>query len=791
MNRTKQYLILFLIMLAILPANSANAQDTIPRADGMLVSKNPEGTEFWLCFMKNYRPERSEDKNELLLELFITGDKDTEVNIEVKNIGFKQSLFLQAGTVRSVRVDPNAQVQSYEIIEQGAAVKITSVEPISVYGLNRRFQTTDTYLGLPKRVLGTEYRAIGYSMSEGYVSQFAIIATENQTQVWITPAANTSQKPAGETFKVTLNQGDVFQVAARAEFPKKCDLTGSLIKSDKKIAVFSGHQCSYVPERMQACNHLVEQIPPLPSWGKHFYVGKLEPRSRYTYRVLANDDNTKVFEDNKLLKILNGGDFLEREARSNIQVTTDKPVLVAQYSQGFKNGDSIGDPMMLLISPTQQFLKHYRFATPVNGSWNHYVNIVAPTVSLASLRLNGRKLDTTVFRQLGISRYSIGHIRVPFGTHLIDGSMPFGMYSYGFGYSSDAYDAYGTMGGQSFYDYEPTADTLPPTAEMIYADGQQKIIFRDDRVDDIGIKNVSALFSEGIETFIPKIEEGMPQLSVTIKPEAMDKGGRLLLEAFDLNYNKLLITVCWVFNPKTELYEFLMSEGENANCSIDPGYQIGGFLKFSGYIHNTSFSNTDGLITKGTFSDAFGTGGFGGFYIGRRFWNSISLSARLSFDSYGGLITSPDSVISRIRGSDGSLIPFQEAYDLELDGIAMNLAFAAEWYIENYFYLLGGINFAVQLSKSIDLQQRILIPESYTYSNNRREQFPPGAPSNLESIQTLRIGLFGGFGLTQPISYKLSAFVEALYNPWISSIIDDGDWKLQQLSLIAGIKYRM
>ena len=130
-----------------------------------------------------------------------------------------------------------------------------------------------------------------------------------------------------------------------------------------------------------------------------------------------------------MLKILKEGEYLERNSNQNLQLTADRPVLVAQYSQGFDNGDSIGDPMMLLITPTQQFLKQYRFATPINGSWNHYINVVIPTKAINSITLNGRKLDPKIFEPLGISRYSIAFIPIPFGTHYIKADEPFGMYS--------------------------------------------------------------------------------------------------------------------------------------------------------------------------------------------------------------------------------------------------------------------------------------------------------------------------------------------------------------------------
>lgn len=784
------YIIIILLTASAIAFGQSSDRDE--QRNRNLASKIPEGNEFWLCFMRNYKEgDKKDSKEDLLLELFITGNNDADVNIEIPALGFSQKIYLQGGTVQSVRIDPEAQITSSEVVETKRAVKITSNNPVSIYGLNRRFQTTDTYLGFPTRVLGMEYRAICYSITDGFLPEFAVVAVEDSTEVTIIPAANTFKHNAGEPFKVILNQGDVYQVSARFEPSKKCDLTGSQIKADKKIAVFSGHQCSYVPEKVIACNHLVEQVPPTSAWGKHFYLGMLEPRSRYTYRVLANEENTRVFEDSKLLKILKEGEFLERTTNRNVQVTADKPILVAQYSQGFKNGDSIGDPMMLLISPTQQFLRQYRFATPVNGSWNHYINLVIPTKAIGTIRLDNRPVDSTEFQQLGLSRYSLGHIKVPFGTHEIEGGMPFGMYSYGFGYGGDAFDAYGTMGGQSMFDYDPEEDSLPPTAEPVYENQQMKIIFRDDRIDDSGIKDIKAIFAEGITPFIPKIDYGSPQISVTVKPENIDKTGRLIFLASDVSNNETQFTVCYSFDARTETYMFSLSEGAESACIPDPGIQLGIFGKFSGIFHSADFSSSGNVNAKGNFSDASGTGGYFGFYAGRRFRHDMSLSARLSLEKYGGLLTAPDSSISHIREKDGSLIPFQEAYDMTLDGTFAHLGIALEWYLKNNFYVLGGINFAFNLSQSITLTQRIITPESYTYAENARTRVPDNAPEKLGSINAVRLGGFIGFGVNIPVTYNISFFSEANYTFHFGNLIKDGNWGLQQISIIAGGKIRL
>ena len=591
--KIKTKLILLFICIAYFPLAMFSQTDSAESINAKIKYKNPEGNEFWLCFEKNFKePKRKNDsENQLYLELFITGDKDANVSIDIEGINYKTSFFVPGGTVKNVKIPAEAQVLSEEIIER-LAVHIVSDNAISVYGLNRRKQTTDTYLGLPTNVLGKEYRVMCYTVSEGLMPQFAIVATENNTEISITPTVNTTKHPAGIEYKVNLRKGDVYQVVANFDPKSNCDLTGSLIKANNDIAVFSGHQCAYVTPRIIACNHLVEQMPPLNSWGKHFYIGMMNKRSIYTYRVLANENDTKIFEDAQLIKTLSSGEFYEANSRKNIQLTASKPVLVAQYSQGFKNGDSIGDPMMLMISPTQQFLKHYRFATPINGSWRHYINVVVPTKAINTIRVDSAKVDSSLFKTLGISRYSLAMIEIPFGPHTIEADLPFGLYSYGFGYDSDAFDAYGTMGGQSFMEIEIAKDTLAPMLEEKILDDKITMIARDDRTDDTGLKRIELNYSLGMKLEVPKIEEGTPQVQFILKPENLLAQGRAVFTISDASANSVQYTVCYVFDPKKEKNVFLFSQGEIEECKPDPGVQIGLFGKYAINIHSIDFNKS-------------------------------------------------------------------------------------------------------------------------------------------------------------------------------------------------------
>lgn len=791
-------------MLILLLSNKSFAQSDIDSSKYFLMMKEPVGVDFWLCFMTNYKNDTQNPKNALLLELFITGDEDAKVTISIGGIGFKKELFVKGGTVQSLVIDPLAEIRSQEVVEQDMAVHVSSDKPISVYGLNRRYQTTDTYMGLPTNVLGNEYRVMSYHLAETLAPIFTIVGVEDNTLVEITPIAPTSTGRKQNTpFEVTLNKGDVYQVRSETQRivlrrfnvdEKKADLTGSHIKANKKIAVFSGHECTYVPAgppRIKACNHLVEQMPPLSSWGKHFYIGELRGRSKYTYRVLANYPNTKVFENSKQVAVLQPGEYFEKNTSENIQITADRPVLVAQYSQGFENGDKIGDPMMLLISPTQQFLRKYRFATPVNGSWNHYVNVVVPNSAINTFELNGKKVSANKFVSLGISRYSIAFLEVPFGTHYITANEPFGMYSYGFGFGEvDAYDAYGNMGGQSFMEYTPKKDTLKPLADLLINDGKESLVFRDDRTDDTGILDIVVLDSTGIDFKIPQYSSGVLQVPIVISPENALIDGRVIFEVTDVSQNKQVFTLCYHYDMIQQRYQFDVSIGINNSCITSVQNSIGIFGKYNMNFHSASFSQTEGLSIPGYTNDAIGSGGLFGIYFGRKLQKQFSFNGKLSLDDFGATLEAPDSLISQRRDPvTGTLLPFQEKHNIELKSLFLNLSLGIDYNLLRNVYANFAVNLSYRLNNSVNISKSIIMPQEFIYPSSNSNTLDLNI-NELTALKSFNFGLSFGIGANFPINRYINPFFEInyQYNPF--NIIEN-EWKINTLSFIIGSKMRI
>ncbi len=761
----------------------------------MEVVKNSEGTEFWMCFMNNFRDQVDNTRARaqgLKLQLFITSSYDAKVTIEIDGIGYKNTIDIRANTVIPIQLPGRAELSQTETPER-LAVHITADTAIAVYGLNSRYQTTDTFMGLPITALGTVYRVMGYTkLASDLLSHFSIVATEDGTTVTITPTTATgSGRPKDRPFTVQLRQGDVYTVSALWQSIGPCDLTGTLVMANKPVAVFSGHQCAYVPPKVKSCNHLIEQLPPVTAMGKHYYLGQLKERSKYTFRVVASEDQTRVFKNSKLVAVLKAGEFYEElNVTDHIQVTADKPILVAQFAQGFENGDNVGDPMMILVSPTQQFMNNYRFATPINGEWHHYINVVAPTESIKDVRLNGRRVESSLFKRLGDSRYSIAQVQIPYGTHVIRSEEPFGLYSYGFGYGKDAYDAYGNMAGQSFIELAEIPDSLAPMADGRSRRDDFEVVVRDDRTFDRGLQTVTVVESLYLDADVPKIERGSPLVVLRIRPAVSGRSGRVVLNVVDVAGNTAEYTVCYVFDSRSERYVYVLSTGRDTECVSEDGWLVGAFAVAASHTRmDLEGTSTGELQGQQSFGQAEGYGTGGGIFVGRRVSPSVIFSGRLSLTTMGGSLLSADSTTSAVYDPAGDQqIIYQEGTLLSISAPYLRVGLAAQWFPLRYFYLTAGAQLAMPLGSAVHVRRSILRPTNFDFTSGGQEQTTN--PTSLSSLEMLGFEVMGGLGFSYPVSYRVSVFLENTYTHRFNSLASDVTWTTDAIGVNVGAIWR-
>jgi RHS repeat-associated protein len=400
----------------------------------------------WVAFMANYYGGGSH-------VIYLTGDTAGTANVTVPGLSssFASIVSIAPHAVTAVTLPAGVEMTTTDGVEN-LGVRIASSVPVSVFGLSRQQYTSDGFLGLPPAALGTEYRIMSYG-SDLPGSEFAVVGTEAATRVTITPSVTTGVHAAGVPYVVLLGEGQVYQLQNRGYG----DLTGTLVKADKPVAVFGGHQCARVPAGVTACDHLAEQLTPVSSWGSSFVVVPLATRvGGDTIRVVAAQDSTVVTVNGGIVSTLNAGQFYDSVRSALTTITSSKPVLVAQFSNGASFDNVSADPFMVLVTPFEQFRRYYTLATPA-GFANSYVNIVVPSASIGGVRFDGNPVDPNAFTaigaaSIGATSFSGAQIRVEAGAHTVASLTPVGVTLYAFDY----YDSYGVPGGGT------VPSTFPP-----------------------------------------------------------------------------------------------------------------------------------------------------------------------------------------------------------------------------------------------------------------------------------------------------------------------------------------
>ena len=181
-------------------------------------------------------------------------------------------------------------------------------------------------------------------------------------------------------------------------------------------------------------------------WGKQFVTAPLSGRTKDTFRILADIDGTHVTitsSEGQAEVTLGGGEFHELLTGVPLSITADKPVTVAQYSNGSTFDGTISDPFMVVVPPFEQYFTSYVVATPAQGFQSNFINVTVPTAAAGVVTLDGTAVAAEVFTPIGGSGYSSASIPVEPGTHKLKADVPFGVLVYGF----DSDDSYGYAGG--------------------------------------------------------------------------------------------------------------------------------------------------------------------------------------------------------------------------------------------------------------------------------------------------------------------------------------------------------
>jgi hypothetical protein len=356
----------------------------------------------------------------------------------------------------------------------GGAYRVTSDTPIIAYQFNpvdgASSFLSDASMLYPVPAWDSINHVVGWISTNDGAQQGAyatVVASVDGTQVEVTPSVGFGggggipASPAGVPFTVELDEGDIAEIMIKTQ---GVSLTGTTIESDADhpVAVFSGQECAFIPENVQACDHLEDQLSGVRLWGNHFIASRVphrgaNPVDTSLWQIYASEDGTQVVvtADPEVTGvpagafILNAGEVGEMyvggvdAVPGDFEVTADKPIALVNYMTGSLNpgGNNTGDPAMVQLSPVEQFLPRYVVLVP--GTWINDFAVIARPAG-AQIELDGLAISDALFIPVADSDYEVARVPVTDGVHLFDGGTnAFSIVVVG----HDTYDSYAYLGG--------------------------------------------------------------------------------------------------------------------------------------------------------------------------------------------------------------------------------------------------------------------------------------------------------------------------------------------------------
>ena len=420
MKQTKKTLLLTLILTAFL--SPTLAQSTV-------------GKDFWVTFLPNYEhiggwnwhlPEPHR------LELIVTGKHSCSGTVTNPNTQWSMTFEIlpETTTIVSIPVEGNYIEDSHNFADDSDCIlnhglHIVTTDSVSVCAANslRAEWVADASCVLTTQSLGDTYIIQTYPAVQGNdldFPEFSILAVENNTIVDINLTERTALgHEVNRPFSVTLQAGQCYQLMSAGAYVRRRDFSGSYIKArnGKRIAVFAGNNFGTINDDTNMSNHLFEQMLPVSSWGQRFVVTCSQKGIKNLVRITASNGNCEIKRNGVPMDTIHARQTYEYEIPTNSPaefVETSEPAQLYLYSS------KPPYPTMTIINPLEQSIKNVTFTTFNPGSIQNqysYVNIVAETVYVPSMKLDGNDLSSQFRPVPQNDHYSYARVQIQEGSH--------------------------------------------------------------------------------------------------------------------------------------------------------------------------------------------------------------------------------------------------------------------------------------------------------------------------------------------------------------------------------------
>lgn len=305
-------------MNVILPGQSTTTFVAIPLAETVCTLMDTTNSNLTIQFYQNYGP--------------------TTENWCFKN---ESSIELKTGITSS----------------QALRIEVTPFNQSNKTTFRLHFNGWSPTLIYPSEVLGIHYQIVTYCQILGYcfiAVAYINAALDQPAHVMIRVPDN---RPISIEFNGTKDENEIdFDLNnLDVAFIKclKCDLTGTVVRSNQKIAVFAGGVDTLIRTGIETSSYFT-QMTPVETWGKHFFlVGSNINKFGDIVRITARFKNTIVNMDGYPTAIIPSKDKWIQRAIYNddvIYVSANNSILIVQIV-----ADGNGHAAMMNVPPTHQY----------------------------------------------------------------------------------------------------------------------------------------------------------------------------------------------------------------------------------------------------------------------------------------------------------------------------------------------------------------------------------------------------------------------------------------------------
>ncbi|XP_048357601.1 IgGFc-binding protein-like [Sphaerodactylus townsendi] len=390
---------------------------------GGLHAVAPTGRQFITAFMQNYKMDHPGAQ----FQLFISGyASSTRVTVSIYKSQFRGNFILTRGQTQVVTIPKYAEMPG--TAKFCNTVLVEADQDVSVLALNSKQNSADTNVVYPVDSLGTEYFILTPpGDGTGLYKEFSIIAWREavEVEIYLKGSVRFQQRiyKTGTKLSVSLLPYEAVQ------FQSRQDLSGTRIRSSQPVAVLSGHSCARLNTK---CNHVVEQLLPVTSWGRSFFVPPLSFQTKYDIAYIVASQST-------LVTYFSGGTHKNQLVMAGtvfqLKVTPSAPLYISA-SAGiqvffFCTGGSYNriafDPFLLNIPDTSSYCTSYSLRSQTG--FENYALVIAKKAVAAAVAMDGKPLGGVswkpipgseyVWREYSLgeasSQYTVGHPDTPFG----------------------------------------------------------------------------------------------------------------------------------------------------------------------------------------------------------------------------------------------------------------------------------------------------------------------------------------------------------------------------------------